>query len=834
MNTNIHGFGVYEAKTKRPVELAMQELWLAGTLLPIGGRLVVRHTFQSKARKPVEVIYAFMLPRDAAMRRFRIEGKDFSIESELLPVPQARETYEDAVEKGHLASVAQQYEDGIVNLSVGNIRPGETVTVHLELAAGVTLTDDGFRFRFPFTLAPSYHAQATASVISAGEGEMQLPEEIFGDVLLPSWRFDPSGLHRVGFSLDVQIAGVESEVSSPSHPISCGFGKDGRVKVALATSSDVPDRDLVLDVRHSSKEPLVFTGLDADGFGRFAALFSSTLFGAGKEKVARQLVFLIDHSDSMDGRPFQQAQQAVLACIGALNPEDRFGIVFFETSTTTFGGGCEKADQKRREAAQAFVRGMEVAGGTELDAGLEAAAELLPKGGDILLLTDGQVFETGAIIQKAIRRGLRVHCLGIGSASSDRFLAQLSDSTGGVSHFATARERVDVAALKLFNSIGRQVAKELECSLSGADEQGVIAPQPASGVVEGHPLLVFGRARAGNDMALELRWEGGKLRLALPWGRAGDNPEKSGDVAMSMGETLKLIQGARITTTLELAPDFGELPETRKKSRYERHLKRLESIGREYGLANPAMALVAVVKRADDKSDGTMLTQIVPVGMPEDTAFDSVFQPSPALCNALVSANGFGFAVGGAGSVAGGRRTKRCLIDRPEASPVQRESQLPAEPLPAPPAQYFRSAPSAPPAPACMAYDGGDRVDEEATDPWLGRLVELTGMLEADGGLAGSDLDFRVAWTLVVMVALSAHESGQELFAGHAERMRAFLIKVIEKPEVAAQKENVERVLGVMDGGLRLTEESWKAFDRLGGSCSVDECWAWIELVCGV
>ncbi|HQB46018.1 MAG TPA: hypothetical protein PLV85_20570, partial [Polyangiaceae bacterium] len=72
------------------------------------------------------------------------------------------------------------------------------------------------------------------------------------------------------------------------------------------------------------------------------------------------------------------------------------------------------------------------------------------------------------------------------------------------------------------------------------------------------------------------------------------------------------------------------------------------------------------------------------------------------------------------------------------------------------------------------------------------------------------------------------------LFAGHAERMRAFLIKVIEKPEVAAQKENVERVLGVMDGGLRLTEESWKAFDRLGGSCSVDECWAWIELVCGV
>ena len=48
----------------------------------------------------------------------------------------------------------------MVNLTVGNIRPNEMVTVRLEILAGLELRDDGFRFRFPFTLAPGYHARA--------------------------------------------------------------------------------------------------------------------------------------------------------------------------------------------------------------------------------------------------------------------------------------------------------------------------------------------------------------------------------------------------------------------------------------------------------------------------------------------------------------------------------------------------------------------------------------------------------------------------------------------------------------------------------------------------
>jgi len=83
------GFLPRMESTHEPLKLAMQRLWLTGRLLPVGARLWVEHEFQSEESKPVEVIYSFALPRDAALRRFRIRGEDFTVDSELRPTADA-------------------------------------------------------------------------------------------------------------------------------------------------------------------------------------------------------------------------------------------------------------------------------------------------------------------------------------------------------------------------------------------------------------------------------------------------------------------------------------------------------------------------------------------------------------------------------------------------------------------------------------------------------------------------------------------------------------------------------------------------------------------------
>jgi hypothetical protein len=110
---DVVGFVPRSLEDGEPIKLAMQELWLTGKLLPVGARLVVRHVFESAERKPVEVVYSFGLPRDAAMRKFRVESEGAVVHSELRPVKEAEEAYEEAMESGHLATLAMAYGGGI-------------------------------------------------------------------------------------------------------------------------------------------------------------------------------------------------------------------------------------------------------------------------------------------------------------------------------------------------------------------------------------------------------------------------------------------------------------------------------------------------------------------------------------------------------------------------------------------------------------------------------------------------------------------------------------------------------------------------------------------------
>ena len=214
----------------------------------------------------------------------------------------------------------------MANLTVGNLRPkGQTVTVHLEILCGVELRDDGFRFRFPFTLLPLYHAHAKTVLVGPGEGELELPPDEFGDMILPRFREDASALHQVGF--DVTLAGrsVLDEVGSPSHAVLVKQEGGRRARIALATGHDLPNRDLVLDAHFQLEEPQVFAGHSKDGAGHFAAIVPSSSFGKSAA-TPRRVVVLLDRSGSMNGKPIEQARKAIDACLGALSEDDSFGL----------------------------------------------------------------------------------------------------------------------------------------------------------------------------------------------------------------------------------------------------------------------------------------------------------------------------------------------------------------------------------------------------------------------------------------------------------------------------------------------------------------------------
>ncbi|MGH9722937.1 MAG: VIT domain-containing protein [Bryobacteraceae bacterium] len=606
METKTMGYQAVEARTGRELNLAMQRLWLRGEVLPAGARLMVQHMFRSEEKALVEAVYAFQLPRDAALRRFEIAGEGFTAHSELRPAREALEAYERGIEAGSLSTLAREYGDGIVNLSVGNIRPGETVTVSLEIIAGVESRDGAFRLRFPFTLAPRYHALAKAVEAAPGAGEMELPESEFGDMLLPRWMRDASALHAVGF--DLTLRGGEADgIASPSHALRVGQTKDGASRVSLAVGAGVPDRDLVLDLESATSQPRVWSAIGDTPTARIAAVIPSTSFG-NNPQTPRRVAIVLDRSGSMQGSPIHQARQAIEACLAALSPADEFGLLAFDNHVDAFRPSLERATKTHRDAARAFLSSIDARGGTELASAVtEAAGMLGSAGGDLLIITDGQVGATETILAQARATGVRLHCLGIGSASQDRFLAMLARETGGVSRFLTPRERVDLAAVDLFASIGRPVASEIKVT-------GITArPEPAAAVFAGTPLVLFGDGAGAGSIGVN--WNGGSLAITY-----------SATVSPLAG-TLRLLQGARLITDLQ-----GRIANDKRTD--QRIAARLRALSEEYGLASREMSLVSVVQRAGDQPGALPKTVIVPVGMPQDVEFSAYFTtsaPAPAM-----------------------------------------------------------------------------------------------------------------------------------------------------------------------------------------------------------
>jgi Ca-activated chloride channel family protein len=749
----------------------MQRLWLTGYILPVGARLFVHHTFRSAETQPLEVIYSFGLPRDAALRRFRITGEGLSVKSGLKPVGEATKIYEEGIDRGRLSTIIRQYQDGIVNLTVGNIRSGEEVKVNIEVIAGVEIHDDGLRFRFPFALAPGYHSQARVSEVKPGTGEIELPEDEFGDLFLPQFVSDASTLHEVGFDLDIQMADTIVECASPSHPLRfTGTEPDCR-RISLATTDDVPNRDVVIDVRTEGTSPGTLTGTSRDGRGRFVSIIPSTQFGT-KPVASRRIAFVLDRSGSMAGAPIEQARRALRACLGALADRDVFGIVAFDNSIEFFQKDLVYANRENRAEAKTFLNGIDARGGTELASAVEATARFFNEGGgDIIVLTDGQVFGTDPILARARSMGVRIHCLGIGSAGRDRFLSQLAEQTGGTFRSVTSRERVDLSSVDLFSAAGNPVATDLSTRIDGFPENA-IAPEPHRLVYEGCPLVLYGETSAPGEGRLHLEWISGDREQNL------DTPLSIG--RNRFGETLRLLQGSRLISYLE--GRYGIVAGDRMEERHRKRIdERLMELSQKYGLMCRLTALVAVVEREGDRQGDLPVTRIVPVGLPEDVEFGAYFGPQHRK-DVSYQLNSIVFQA-------------ENIFTSPDRISMRRS---PAKDT------MFAAMPKTP-----STYEGED-------DGFL----TLAARIESDGGLPGDSDEERTLATILALLQFLAdgHTTRRGIFRHHVRRLLEFL----EKSPV--QNDTVRAVIARIRSGKALEGDwsnrspvpsLWKELDKL-------------------
>ncbi len=371
----------------------------------------------------IEAVYTFPLPIDGVLTDLRVQIGERELRGAAVEKSQAQEGYEQAVSEGDSPIMLERLDSGLYSLNVGNILPGEKASLTIEFLEVLCPKGDEVRYELPTTLAPLYGDPAKRGLA---------PHQHPAHSLLADNRF----------SLEVDIRGclAGADIRTPAH--ATRLERDGgHARLTLSEPAASMDRDFIMTLR-SEALPQAFAVSAPDKGGHVVLAGFTPRFAAASP--ARSVKIVVDCSGSMGGESILQARQALLRALDRLRPEDHFNIVRFGSSSTMLFRKQEPADETHMQAAMAMARTMEAdMGGTEMAQALDKALSSASPAGmpeDILLITDGQVWDMAAVANKLASRKHRTFCIGVGSAVERSVLSTLSSKTGGEAIFVNVHE----------------------------------------------------------------------------------------------------------------------------------------------------------------------------------------------------------------------------------------------------------------------------------------------------------------------------------------------------------------------------------------------------------
>ena len=470
--------------------------------------------FRNPFDVPLEATYIFPLPARAAVTAMRMECAGHVVAGMLKERAQAREDYDQAVAEGKRAAIAEEDRPDVFTMRVGNIAPGERVTVRLTLSQPLPYEDGDVTFRFPLVVAPRYIPGSPLDGAPAGSGVTAdtdaVPDasRITPPVLLPGF---PNPV-RLTMSADIDPASLPlAGIKCSLHAVAQHRDADGHTVIRLQPGERL-DRDFILRMSLPDTErtvtSLVLTPDPDQGEDQPQGCFALTLVpphGATTPR-PRDVVLVLDRSGSMHGWKMVAARRAAARIVDTLTSGDRFAVLCFDNAVEAApdlpDGLAEATDRNRFRAIEHLAR-TDARGGTEMLGPLETAIQLLAAAQDaperdrvLLLVTDGQVGNEDQILRQIAPSltGIRVHVVGIDRAVNAGFLGRLASAGHGRCELVESEDRLDEAAARIHQRIGAPLVTGLALTADGLRIlQETVAPSLLPDIFPGVPVTITGR-----------------------------------------------------------------------------------------------------------------------------------------------------------------------------------------------------------------------------------------------------------------------------------------------------------------------------------------------------
>jgi Ca-activated chloride channel family protein len=597
----------------------------------------VTQQYANSSTEPIEAVYVFPLPHDAAVYDMEIRIGNRVIRSVVRERQEAKRVYDAAKSAGKHAALLEEERPNIFTTSIANIMPGDRIDVRMRYVQPLRWEGDHMRMVFPMVVGPRY-IPGTQAVGHAGTGWASDTDAVSdASRITPVVRKpDNRSGHDISVAVDLDSGFDAASLKCISHEISVRRLADGRQHVELATGATLPNKDFILEVKQADsiqpRAALFLSPASDSGETEFLlAAFPPTVQPSARMPV--EMLYMIDVSGSMEGTSIQQARGALLRALDRLQPCDRFGILAFSSGYREFSPEPLPATAENLAAARRYVQGLQAGGGTEM---LPALLHLMgkPVSADylrhIILLTDGDLGNEEQIFA-AMRSDLgnaRLYTIAIGSAPNLFLATKMAQfGRGTFTHIADISE-IEEQMSRLFASIESPVLTDVKLTFSGA-EVAEVYPEHIPDLFLHQPLLIFGRITKGRA---------GTVHLTA---RAGSDPYEA-SIAFDAGQATfhpgitTLWARQRVEDLMDQWRHADEKGQAEIRASVIAHAIR-------YNLVTRFTSLVAV-EQVVVNPGGQSTTAAVPTELPAGMQMEKVFgAPATGTADAFLEALGFAF-----------------------------------------------------------------------------------------------------------------------------------------------------------------------------------------------
>ncbi len=603
-------------KGEKPVDLPLKHTEVNAEISGFVTRVKVVQTFTNPYDDPIEAVYVFPLPQNAAVNDMQIRIGDRVIKGDIKKREEARKIYEEARDAGKTAALLEQERPNIFSQSVANIMPGDDILVEITYDEVLTHEKGGYEFVFPMVVGPRF---------IPGTDKVPDASTITPPVLKPGER---NG-HDINVTVKLNAGLPVRHLEFPSHQVTTipelNFNDihHGTCEIKLNPNDAIPNKDFVVRYKIAGPKPEMALlnhqgelGGSPRGFttsGYFMLMFQPPDAPAADKVTPKEMVFVMDCSGSMSGEPISLSKKAVRYALQNLNPNDTFQIIRFSESASPFSAEPLPATKENIRRGLSYINGLEGEGGTMMIEGIKAALDYPVRDNRLRIvcfMTDGYIGNETEILN-AIREKLgentRLFSFGVGSSVNRYLLERMAEVGRGDVKYVLLNEKPDEAVNQFYERVRNPVLTNIRVDWAGLSVEDLY-PARIRDLFAGQPIFVLGRYNQAGEATVTIHGKIAGKDVSYPV------PVRLADAVSENAVLAPLWARSRIRD-LE-TEEYGGANADVENAITELALK--------YRLMSKYTSFVAVEEKVVNEN-GTPRTVQVPVEMPDSVSYEGVF-----------------------------------------------------------------------------------------------------------------------------------------------------------------------------------------------------------------